>query len=142
MSDLVIGLLGGGGIASIIGAVIAGLFSKRKLGAEATKIITDAASGVVSDLRTQLDNERLDWNKDRIALEQKATDALAMAETNAAETKRIKSEWRAERVEWRRVLQLHVAFDHLAIARLTEAGVDLGMDPPPLLPPLAADLED
>lgn len=43
----VIRLLTALGIGAILLAVVNGLFSKRKLSAEATKIITDAASGVV-----------------------------------------------------------------------------------------------
>lgn len=146
MSDLVIGLLGGGGIASIVGAIVAGLFARRKLGAEATKIITDAASGVVGMLETQLRAQETAFAVERVDNKTKLDNAVQSAQTAndkaeacADETERIKKEWRSEREDWRRVLQLHVAFDHLAIAKLAEHGVDLG-DPPPLLPPLPADL--
>lgn len=46
--------LAGVGLGSIIAAIIAGLFSKKKLSAEATKIITDAASGVVEIQKAEL----------------------------------------------------------------------------------------
>lgn len=44
----------GAGVATVMAAVVAGLFSKRKLSAEATKIITDAASGVVEIQKAEL----------------------------------------------------------------------------------------
>ena len=45
------------GAAGVLLAVVNGLFSKRKLSAEATKIITDAASGTLKDVRDE--NTRL-----------------------------------------------------------------------------------
>jgi hypothetical protein len=41
------------GVGSILGTVVAGLFNKRKLSADATKIITEAAGGLVKDLRDE-----------------------------------------------------------------------------------------
>lgn len=45
------------GVSAILLAIVNGLFSKRKLSAEATKIITDAASGTLKDVRDE--NTRL-----------------------------------------------------------------------------------
>lgn len=45
------------GAAGVLLAIVNGLFSKRKLSAEATKIITDAASGTLKDVRDE--NTRL-----------------------------------------------------------------------------------
>lgn len=50
----VIRLLTALGIGAILLAVVNGLFSKRKLSAEATKIITDAASGVVEIQKAEI----------------------------------------------------------------------------------------
>ncbi len=44
----------GAGVASVIAAIVAGLFSRRKLSAEATKIITGAASEVVEIQKAEL----------------------------------------------------------------------------------------
>lgn len=45
------------GLGGVFVAIINGLFSKRKLSADATKIITDAASGIVE--RLQQENARV-----------------------------------------------------------------------------------
>lgn len=50
----VIRLLTALGIGAVLLAVVNGLFSKRKLSAEATKIITDAASGVVEIQKAEI----------------------------------------------------------------------------------------
>ena len=121
-----IALLGGGGIGAILVAIITGLFSRRKLGAEATEIITKAAAGVVTSLeaevRRQADARRLDaerHNRER-------------AEMAAAHV--------AERQEWQRVLQLHAAWDAIAIARLAE--VDVALPPTPPLTPAQRHVDD
>lgn len=41
------------GISAVLLALVNGLFGKRKLSAEATKIITDAASGTLKDVRDE-----------------------------------------------------------------------------------------
>lgn len=46
--------LTGAGVAAVFAAFINGMFGKRKLSAEATKIITDAASGVVEIQKAEL----------------------------------------------------------------------------------------
>lgn len=118
-AELVIGLLGGGGIASIAAAIVAGLFSKRKLGAEATEIITKAASGVVERLEAEV--HRVERAREDAALQHRL-DMAAVMEAHDQEM-----------ADVRRVLQLHVAWDAIAIARLGELGVDLP-PAPPLLP--------
>jgi hypothetical protein len=111
-SDVVVQLLGSVVLAAIAGAIINGIINRRKLGAEATEIITKAASGVVERLEAELtrisgDNSRL---RDRILTLEAAEDAD------------------------RAVLQLHASWDHLAVERLLEAGIEMPM-PPPLSPP-------
>jgi uncharacterized membrane protein YebE (DUF533 family) len=113
---IVVAALSAGGLGAILAAVVGGLFSKRKLGAEATEIITKAAAGVVTDLRSELD---------RIVLARKADQAeheKTIEEMAAAHVK--------ERGEFMRVLQLHVAWDAIAIAKLGELGVELPPAPP------------
>lgn len=124
--DIIVGVLGAGGIGAIAAAVITGLFSKRKLGAEATEIITKAAAGVVTNLQAEIDRQVHARQDD------------ADRHTRAIET--LIASHRAEMAEVRRALQFHVAWDALAIARLGDLGVH--MPPaPPLLPPSTAPVE-
>ena len=125
-TQLVIGLLGGGGLGAIFAAIIAGLFSKRKLGAEATEIITKAAAGVVTNLESEL--KRQVTAREDAALQHRL-DIAAITEAHDIEM-----------AEVRRVLQLHVSWDAIAIARVEElarsVGSDITLPPaPPLLPP-------
>lgn len=118
-ANVMVAILGAGGLASIIAAVVAGLFSKRKLGAEATEIITKAAAGVVTNLQAEVERQSK-------AREDQAREHRAAIEALTASRD-------AEMAEVRRVLQLHVAWDAIAIARLGDLGVE--MPPaPPLLP--------
>ena len=121
-------MLGSAGITAVLLLVITAVINRRKLGAEtdnisatATKAITDAASGVVE--RIEGDNLRLRASIERL---------------EAAEDKhdRDRREWALEREEWRRALQLHAAWDALAITKMNEAipPIDLP-DAPPLTPP-------
>lgn len=112
-AEVIIALLGGGSIAGILGAVINGIFSRRKLGADATEVITKAASGVVE--RIEQDNERL--RKEVETHEER--DAY----------------WRGLIAEHTRVLQLHAAWDHMAVQKLREAGITDLPDPPPVYHP-------
>lgn len=117
--DAIIAVLGVGGLSAIIGAVVTGLFSKRKLGAEAADIITKAAAGVVTSLQTEVDRQ------ERLRIEQAAAHEQAMD--------RLMRSHDFEMEEVRRVLQLHVAWDAIAIAKMSEIGVELP-PAPPLLP--------
>src|SRR5689334_15396392 len=71
-TQLLIAALGAGGISAIIAAVVTGLFSKKKLGSEATEIITRAASGVVTSIEADMarrekfhQEEKEQWQADR-----------------------------------------------------------------------------
>jgi hypothetical protein len=136
-TTLLIAALGAGGLGAIIAAAITGLFSKRKLGAEATKIIADAAASVVSDLREEIVRQQgivVTNNAEHAALVVKLTAEHAAA-IMAAEAKMVAmSKSHAEEIEeYRRVLQLHVAWDTIAIAEVSKLGVDLP-PAPPLIP--------
>lgn len=127
MNELLIGLLGGGSLATIVSSLVMSLSNRRKLGADATEIITRAATGVVTRLEQEIVRKQGEHDAEVTELRGKLD--------------RIIREWKDERESVRRTLQLHVAFDQLAIAKLAEAGIVIGMDPPPLLPPLRANLD-
>lgn len=112
-SQILVYLLGAGGIGAIITAVIAGLFSKRKLGAEATEIITKAASGVVTSIEAELGRSKEARAADRVEFETELEACRALREKEQRDHE-------SELLEIRRVLQLHVAWDAVAIAAYTE----------------------
>jgi len=56
-SSLLFQLFGSAAVAAVLGAIVNGVVNRRKLGAEATSIITQAAGGIVATL--QADNIRL-----------------------------------------------------------------------------------
>ena len=111
--------LGAGGLGAIVAAIVAGIFSKKKLGAEATEIITKAAASVVTNLEAEIRR-------------QVAAREVAEVE-HTSRLRDMASAHVAERADWQRVLQLHVAWDAIAIARLGEIGIELPPTPP-LLP--------
>lgn len=119
-SQIIVAALGAGGVGAIGAAIITGFFSKRKLGAEAAEIITKAAAGVVTQLERQI--ERLTKQGEE---QQQRHERVVM---------RIKSDHEAELNDVRAVLQLHVAWDTMALTELAKIGVDLP-PVPPLLPP-------
>lgn len=70
-------ILGGlSGIAAVINAVI----SRRKVGADAASVLTQAASGLVSDLRREVDDLKA-WKREQIRLntQHRAWDSLVAA---------------------------------------------------------------
>lgn len=118
-AEVVIAILGAGGVSAIIAAIVTGLFSKKKLGAEATEIITKAAAGVVTNLQGEVD--RQSRAREDAALQHRL-DMAAIIEAHDTEM-----------VEVRRVLQLHVAWDTMVKAICHEHGIELP-PVPPLLP--------
>lgn len=123
-TETIVALLGGGGIAAIISAVVAGLFSKKKLGAEATEIITKAAAGVVTNMQAEIDRQ-VRARQDQAVAHHEAMTALMASHDREIE-------------DIRRTLQLHVAWDTFAVAKLAEVGISLPPIPP-LLPPSRPD---
>ena len=131
ITQVLILALSAGGFGAILSAVIAGLFSKRKIGAEATDIITKAASGVVTNMQIEID--RL------VARNKRLEEDHAMDMRTAQESMQsLVRGHELEMQEVRRVLQLHVAWDAIAIAKMNELGVNLP-PAPPLLPPSKVD---
>lgn len=123
-TTVLIAVLSSGAFFAVVGAIVTGLFSRKKLGAEATEIITKAASGVVSDLRAELTRVQ---EAGALALEEQKGKYEAAIAT-------LMADHAAEMEDVRRTLQLHVAWDTLAVTKLKELGIDLP-PVPPLLPP-------
>lgn len=117
--ETIVAFLGAGGLGAIVAAIVAGLFSKKKLGAEATEIITKAAAGVVTSLEAEI--RRVEKAREDAALQHRL-DLAAVMEAHDFELEEV-----------RRVLQLHVAWDVLVKAKAAEHGIELP-DVPPLLP--------
>lgn len=118
------------GVGTIASAIITGLLSRRKIGAEATEIITKAAAGVVTNMQAQLDNQARQNERDRSQFREQIKDM----ERDHLRALKAQAESHAEELdEARRVLQLHVAWDAIAIAKMAEIGVELP-PAPPLLP--------
>lgn len=130
-ATILIAVLGSGGLFSVLGAIVIGLFSKRKLGAESTEIIQRAASGVVRDMQETLERNKHDMIELR---NQHHVELIAMRQENTSAIDKIEREHHEEREDWRRVLQLHAAWDYIAIDKLGHFGVELP-PPPPILPP-------
>ena len=126
--NFLLNMLGAGGIAGIAVVLINAVVNRRKLGAEtstlsasATETITRAASGVLHESRE--DNKRL---REENVQQESRIDVLE------AEVRELK----LERQESRRVLQMHAAWDALAIERVREAIPPITLpDAPPLTPP-------
>lgn len=114
--QLVVALVGGGTIAAVINAVMA----RKKLGADATKVITEAAAGVATDLR----KDNADLRTEVATLRRQVTECEAREDR-----------WELERREWRDILQVHAAWDHMAVTALRRAGVSDIALPPALYPP-------
>jgi len=127
-SQIVVAALGAGSIGAVIAALVTGLFTKRKLGAEATEIITKAASGVVESLNGEI--VRVNAAMVAVRAEQAEERTRHAEEMSAASAK-----FQREITARDRVLQLHVAWDMLVRAKLAEHGIELP-EPPPLRPPL------
>lgn len=117
---LVAALLGASGLGGILAAIITGVSSRRKLGADATKVITEAAAGVVTTLREEIERER------------RRNDALTRE--HESHISHLISAHKLQMDKVGHVLNLHVAWDGVAIQKLGELGVEMP-PPPPVLPP-------
>lgn len=146
-TTIIVAALSSGAIATFLGAVINGAFTKRKLSAEATEIITNAASDVVTQLRTELDRARNEMNglraqqiaeSERLRNEHRGQ-VRAIIEEHIRELSKRDADFQEERERWRHLLQLHVAWDWIAIEKLSQLNVTLP-DPPPILPREAPEL--
>jgi hypothetical protein len=104
------------GAAGVLLAVVNGLFGKRKLSAEATKIITDAASGTLKDVRDE--NVRL----------------LGRTATLEARVDAVERENRKQSEHLRQtdaLIVIHGEWDRQAFYAAKSSGIQLP-EPPPL----------
>lgn len=113
-------LLGSAAVGAVLVAMITGLFSKRKLSAEATDIITKAASGVVERLeeenaRVILSNTHL---SQRVEAQQTSVDEMKRTQRQQGEA-----------------LAIHAFWDNQAVEALRAQGIDLPPPPPLNTPP-------
>jgi len=113
MMKVIVAALASGGIVSVLAAVINGIFSRKKLGADAAEAISRAAAGVVERLEAEVRRQE--------------TLILKMADDHRSQ----RAEWQQERIEVRNTLAAHVAWDGIAIQKMAEFGVTLP-DPPPV----------
>lgn len=104
------------GVGGVLVAVINGLFSKRKLSADATKIITEAASGVVERLKDE--NLRMNTELAQVRAEQ--------ASARQRETERDRRERERDHA-----ILLHGYWDQQVFTMARDQGLTLP-EPPPL----------
>jgi len=126
---LFIQLLASGALASVLAAVLNAVMSRRKLGAEATQIITDAASGVV--MRLEQENAR--EHQANSDLRKDVTDLRC--ELRAYVSREYKRDEEIRLIVT--TLQVHAAWDFAVMAALEKGDADFRRlrPPPPLLPP-------
>lgn len=114
----------------VLAALVTSLFSRKKMSADAAQIITQAASGVVASMESELARHReASARKDAEYRE----DIVRMQERHEQKMKALVESHAEEVDEMKRVLQLHVAWDAIAIAKMAEIGIELP-PAPPLLP--------
>lgn len=114
----------------VVAAIVTGLFSKKRMSAEAADIITKAASGVVVSIESELLRQRTDNERQRAEHE---AAMIRQQESHESKMQALVDSHNEEMEEVRRVLQLHVAWDAIAIAKMAEFDVILP-PAPPLLP--------
>lgn len=112
----------GVGIGGILLALVNGLFTKRKLSAEATKIITDAASGVVQNLRDE--NARVIASNTVLGV--KVAELTVKVEHQQVQ---IEQGQRIQRVQ-SEALAVHAFWDQQAVSICAEQGINLPAPPP------------
>lgn len=120
-------LLGSGGLAAVAVVIVNVLAQRRSLGsqtlrtdserhrtdAETDELIRTTYGNMLKDIQVQLD---------------------AAVAKNANLSERV-SELESEREDQRRVLQLHAAWDHMALSKLRDCRPPLSLpEPPPLTP--------
>jgi hypothetical protein len=116
MSDEILRWFTSFGVAGVLLAVVNGLFGKRKLSAEATKIITDAASGTLKDVRDE--NVRLLART--ATLESRVT---AVEHENQQQARHLR--------QTDALIVVHGEWDRQAFYAARNKGIDLP-EPPPL----------
>lgn len=141
LETVVAGAVAAGG-ASALGAVVNGWWNKRKLGAEATKVITEAASEVVRDLQSTLKESR----EDNARLRGEAAVLRGDRDRDHLLIREMRRELDDLRHELKARDELHLACQEFAnelIARLEARGeTDLPVPPPVHVPATREHKED
>lgn len=111
------------GVSAIILALVNGLFSKRKLSAEATKLITDAASGTLQDVREDYARVRAENTelRERIASTEARLDGVERENRAQGEHQR----------QTDALIVVHGEWDRQAFYAARSKGITLP-EPPPL----------
>ena len=134
-TEILVAILGTASVAAVFGAVVTGLFNRRKLGAEATQVITEAAKGVVERIQAELDRKTADFSRERerftVEVQELRAAHKRQAEEFTAELEARETRWRRIEEDWRQALQLHAAWDALAVQHAGSALPSV----PPLYPP-------
>ena len=104
------------GVGTVLASIVAALFNRRKLSAEATKIITDAASGTLKDVRDE--NTRL-------------VARTAALETRIERVERENQEQADHQRQTDALIVVHGEWDRQAFYAARDKGINLP-EPPPL----------
>lgn len=115
-------------VAGVAGAFIAGMFNRKKLGADATKVITDAASGVVAMLK-----------QDNLEKDQKLDECLRKERALERRVGELETMLQYERSAQQAVNQMHAAWDFLVYEDVKSNGNKSNLPTaPPLYPPASS----
>lgn len=142
-TEVIISILSSAAVTSVLASIISGLFTKRKLGADATQVITQAASGVVTTMQKELQrraDEMEELRKSHLRELQRVRDSgekavQDMISKHERVASRMIADHEAEMADVARVLELHVEWDRIAIEKMSELNVSLP-PAPPLMPEL------
>lgn len=127
-SEVWIGILSGGGLATILVALINGWWQRRKLGADAAAVIQRAASGVVKDMELRLDRQEEDMGRQ---VEKHESTMRRLRREHTAAIRQLLHDHERELERRDRWLREHLDWDHAVIAEAHKHGIELP-DPPPL----------
>lgn len=123
LSEILPLILGSAGVTAVAGSVVTALFNRRKLKADATSIISQAAGGLVEQIAT--DNQRL--RGENAVLEARLDEMRLANERRNIRDERIKEGMRQ-----------HNEYDIELAQKLRSVGIEIA-DPPPLIWPTEAD---
>lgn len=113
-AQLIFQFLSSGAVVAVITVMITGVVNRKRLGAEATSIITQAAGGMVKTL--QDDNARL-----------RVEQATMRVERDEQEVRERERDLRDKQL--RKALERHEQWDRLVTVMLREAGLDVPTPP-------------
>lgn len=115
-TELLFQIGGAIGLSSILTVLIKGVIDRRKLGAEATSILTQAASGLVTTIRGE--NTILSAELAKVQNQMKVRDAADKVRDRRQDA-------------LRKAIEVHHAYDVTLADKVRQAGL-LVEDPPPL----------